>query len=62
MELFAKTLTADEKYSVLNRDNLLQHLRLILSQKRKRFPKFLFAFSKFRFNFENFEKKDDPDS
>ena len=33
-----------------------------LSQKRKIFSQFLFAFSKFRFNFELIQKKkDDPD-
>ena len=31
-----------------------------LSQKRKVFSKFFFAFSKFKFNFEHFQKKDDP--
>ena len=31
-----------------------------LSQKQKKFsPFFLFAFSKFSFNFEHFQKKDD---
>ena len=29
-----------------------------LSQKGKIFPEFLFAFCKFRFIFENFQKKD----
>ena len=33
-----------------------------LSQKEKIFLDFLFAFSKFRFNFEHFQKKDDPHS
>ena len=33
-----------------------------LSQKRKIFPEFLFQFSKFGFNFEHFEKIDDPHS
>ena len=28
-----------------------------LSQKQKVFPPFLFAFSRFRFNFEHFQKK-----
>ena len=32
-----------------------------LSQKQKVFSQFLFAFSKFRFNFELFQKKNDPD-
>ena len=33
-----------------------------LSQKRKILFKFFFAFSKFRFNFENFQKIGDPHS
>ena len=33
-----------------------------LSQKRKNVFQLFFAFSKFRFNFDNFEKKDDPHS
>ena len=31
-----------------------------LYQKQKYFPEFLFEFSKFRFNFEHFQKRDDP--
>ena len=33
-----------------------------LSQKRKIFSQILFPFSKFRFNFEQFQKKDDHHS
>ena len=33
-----------------------------LSQKRKIFCGFFFSFSKFRFNFEHFQKKDDAHS
>ena len=33
-----------------------------LSQKRKIICNFFFAFSEFRSNFENFQKKDDPHS
>ena len=44
-------------YSLLNRDNLLEHLQMQLSQKQKTFSQLFFAFSKFRFNFNNFEKK-----
>ena len=55
-------MTADDKYSFLNRDNLLQHLQMPLSQK-KIFPVFFFfAFGKSRFNFEHFYKKVDPHS
>ena len=33
-----------------------------LSQNRKTFLNIFFAFRKFRFNFEYFQKKDDPHS
>ena len=33
-----------------------------LSVKEKIFPNFLFAFSKFRFNFKHFQEKDHPHS
>ena len=55
-------LTADDKYSLLNRGNLLQHFQMHLSQKRKMFCKFFFTFCKFIVNFEHIEKKDDPHS
>ena len=31
-----------------------------LSQKRKIFSEFFFKFSRFKFNFEHFDKKGDP--
>ena len=31
------TLTANDKYSVLNRDNLMQSIQMHLSQKQKKF-------------------------
>ena len=31
-----------------------------LSEKRKIFSQYLFAFSKFRFNFEHFQKNENP--
>ena len=57
--VFVNTFTTVEKYSVLNRDNLKQHLQMQLSQKKKSFLDFPFAFSAFRFNFEHFQEKDD---
>ena len=62
LELFVNTLTADDKYSLLNRDNLAQPIRTHLSQKQKPFYKFFFPFSKSALNLENFQKKDDPHS
>ena len=60
--MFVNTLTADDKYSPLNRDNLTQPIRTKLSQKQQAFPQFFLAFSKSTLNFEHFEKKDDPPS
>ena len=57
---FVKPLTADDKYYLLNRENLLQDFEMQLSQKRKSFSDIFFQLAKFRFNFENFQKKDDP--
>ena len=54
---FFKPLTADDKYSLLIRDNSQQHFQMQLSQKRKIFSEFSFAFSKLRFNFEYFLNK-----
>ena len=55
--MFVNTLTADDKYSLLNRDNLTQPIRTILSQKQKAFSQFFLPFPKSKLNFENFQKK-----
>ena len=60
--MFVNTLTADDKYSLLNRDNLRQPIRTTLSQKHKAFSQFFLAFSKSKLNLEHFQKKDDPQS
>ena len=60
--MFVKTLTADDKYSLLNRDNLMQPIRTPLYQKHTAFSEFFLASSKSTLNFEHFQKKDDPHS
>ena len=60
--MFVDTLTADDKYSPLNRDNLTQPIRTKLSQKQQAFAIFFLAFSESTLNFEHFQKKDDPHS
>ena len=60
--LFVNTLTDDEKYSLLYRDNLTQQIQILLSQKRKTFSEFFAAFLKYTLNFAHFQKKDDPHS
>ena len=54
--LFVNPLTADDKYSLLNRGHLLQHFQMSLSQKRKIFSEFYFRFCKLRYNFQHFQK------
>ena len=49
-------LTAYDKYSLLKKVNLLQHFEMQLSQTQKIFSQFFFPFSKFRFNFQLFQK------
>ena len=50
-------MIADDKYSLLNRDNLTQPIPTLLSQKQKAFFQFFLAFSKSTLNFEHLQKK-----
>ena len=58
----ANTLAADEKYPVLNRDNLTIPIQVQLSQRQIRFSAFFEGFFKFRIKFDHSEKKYDPHS
>ena len=60
LSLFVNTLTEDDKYSVLYRDNLMQPIQILLSQKQKTFSQFFAPFLKSTLNFEHFRIKDDP--
>ena len=60
LRLLVKTLTDDEKYSLLYRENLTQPIQPLLSQKRKTFSQFFSASLKSTLNFEHFQKKDHP--
>ena len=62
LRLLVKTLTGDEKYSLLYRENLTQPIQILLSQKRKFFSQFFSIFFKSTLNFEHFQKKDHPHS
>ena len=62
LSLFVNTLTADDKYSLLNRDNLTQSIQTLLSQKQKTFSRIFSSFLKSTLNSEHFQKKDDPHS
>ena len=60
LRLLVRTLTDDEKYYLLYRENLTQPIQILLSQKRKTFSQLFFQFSKSTLNFEHFQKKDHP--
>ena len=55
-------MSAVDKCSLLNRDNLMQPIHMQLSKKLKKFSGFFPAFWKSRLNFEHFQKKDDAPS
>ena len=60
LETLVNTLAADEKYPVLNRDNLTIPIQMQLSEKEKGFSEIFAAFLKFVWNFEPFETNDHP--
>ena len=53
-------MTAEEKYSLLNFDNLTQPIQMELSKKQKTFSDLFCQLFKSRWNFEIFDLKDDP--
>ena len=59
LTLFANTFTADDKYSLFNRENLTQPIQMQLSQKHKTFPECFSAVLKSRLNFKNFQEKNE---
>ena len=58
--LLANTLAANEKYPVLNRDNLTMPIEMQLSQKHQTFSIFFAKFFKYTKNLNYFQKKDGP--
>ena len=60
--MFVNTLTADDKYFLLNRDNLTPPNRMQLFQEQTAFSQFFLTFSKSTLDFEDFEQRDDPHS
>ena len=57
LRFFLNILAADNKYSLLNRDNLTEPIQMQVSQKQKPFSNSFSAFLKFRLNLEHFRKK-----
>ena len=62
LRLFVNTMSAVDKCSLPNRDNLMQPIHMQLSEKVKTFSRFFNVFSKSRLSFEHFKKKDDAHS
>ena len=62
LRLFFNTLTADDKYSLFNKDILQQPIEIQLSTKQKTFCLLFSEFLKCSSNFQHFFKKDDPQS
>ena len=59
LSLFVNVLTADDKYSGSNMQNLPQQIQTPASQKQKTFSWFFIAFLKCAWNLEQFQKKDE---
>ena len=59
---FINTLTADERYSLLYKDNLTHPIQIQLSQELKLLSRFFSLLLKSSLNFEHLQKKDDPHS
>ena len=57
LRLFVNGLTADDKYSGSNMQNLPQQFQTPLSQKQKTFSEFFIAFLKCAWNLEHFQIK-----
>ena len=55
--LLVNPLAVDEKYPVVNRDNLTIPIQMELSRKQKTFSQFFAAFLKSYWNFERIAKK-----
>ena len=58
--LLVNTLAADEKYPVLNRDNLTIPIQMQLSQEQKTFSQLFRELLKSRINYKHFERKEYP--
>ena len=54
---FFNTFTADDKYTLISRDNWMQTIQMHLSQKQNIFSEFFSAFFESELNFEHFQKK-----
>ena len=62
LRLLVKTLTDNEKYSLLYRDNLTQQIDILLSQNPKTFSQLSSEILEYTLNIAHFQKADDPHS
>ena len=62
LRLFVNTLNGDDKYSLLKRGYLTQHIQMHLSQKQKPFSPFFFCIMQIYIKIWTFTKKYDPHS
>ena len=62
LELFVNTLTADDKYSSRNIQNLTQQLQTAIYQKQKAFYKIFIRYPKSRRSSDVFARKDESSS
>ena len=62
LRLFVNALTADDKYSGSNMQNLQQKFQMPASQKQKFFSGIFIPFVKCAWNLEHFQKKDEYSS
>ena len=58
LRLFINTFTAQDKYSVLNREYLTHAIHMQLSQKQQKLSQFFAAFLRSRSNFGKIKKKE----
>ena len=53
LRLFVNTFTENDKYSLLYKDNLIQPIQILLSNKQKTFSECFSAFFKCTLNYEH---------
>ena len=58
LRMFVHILTTDDKYYLLNRENLRQPIQIQIYWKEKAFSQLDSAFSKAMLNFQHFLKRD----
>ena len=56
LKQLVNTLIVDDKYSLLNRDNLIQPIQILFSQKQNSFSQLFSESLKYALNIEHFPK------